>query len=84
MRASQEMSSAADARGDWHGCQASVVAKEFGVQPEQGLSADEACKRLASHGPNRLAAAKEESGWQAFLRQEAKAEESVTVATLGE
>jgi Ca2+-transporting ATPase len=46
-----------------------VVAKEFGVQAERGLSADEARTRLASHGPNRLADAKEESGLQAFLRQ---------------
>jgi P-type Ca2+ transporter type 2C len=46
-----------------------VVAKEFGVQPERGLSAEEARTRLASYGPNRLAGAKKESGWRAFLRQ---------------
>jgi Ca2+-transporting ATPase len=46
-----------------------VVAKEFGVKPEQGLSTDEVRERLASYGPNRLAGARKESGWQAFLRQ---------------
>jgi Ca2+-transporting ATPase len=64
---SQEMNQ--DARPGWHGLEASAVAKEFGVDPERGLSADEARSRLASHGPNRLAGAKKESGFQAFVRQ---------------
>jgi Ca2+-transporting ATPase len=41
----------------------------FGVDPERGLSADEARSRLQSHGPNRLAGGKRESAIQAFLRQ---------------
>ena len=45
------------------------VAQALGVDPEQGLSAKEASARLASHGPNRLAAGKKEPGWRAFLRQ---------------
>src|SRR5215475_11150135 len=65
----QETAGATDARASWHGREASVVAKELGVQTEHGLSADEARTRLASHGPNRLAGAKKESGLQAFLRQ---------------
>ena len=44
------------------------VARELGVDPERGLSAEEAASRL-SHGPNRLAAGKKEPGWRAFLRQ---------------
>jgi Ca2+-transporting ATPase len=58
-----------DARPGWYGLKASAVAQEFGVDPERGLSADEARSRLASHGPNRLAGAKKESGFQAFVRQ---------------
>ncbi|HEX5948358.1 MAG TPA: cation-transporting P-type ATPase [Actinomycetota bacterium] len=42
---------------------------ELGVDLERGLSGDEARKRLGSAGPNRLAGAKKESGFQAFLRQ---------------
>ena len=37
--------------------------------PTEGLSAGEAAERLRTHGPNKLAAAKKESGFQAFLRQ---------------
>ena len=45
------------------------VARNLDVDPAQGLSADEAASRLASHGPNRLTAGKKEPGWRAFLRQ---------------
>jgi Ca2+-transporting ATPase len=48
---------------------AAAVAAELGVQVESGLSTDEASRRLQSHGPNRLTAAKKESGFQALLRQ---------------
>ncbi|WP_243057940.1 cation-translocating P-type ATPase [Nocardioides sp. SR21] len=48
---------------------ADEVARGLGVDPAQGLSAAEAASRLASHGPNQLAAAKKEPGWKAFLRQ---------------
>src|SRR4051794_11112535 len=49
--------------------EAAAVASGLGVDPAQGLSAAEAAARLASHGPNRLAAGKKEPGWKAFLRQ---------------
>jgi Ca2+-transporting ATPase len=49
--------------------EASEVAQQLGVDPAQGLSADEARRRLQEHGPNRLTATKKESGFQAFLRQ---------------
>src|SRR4051794_7695716 len=45
------------------------VARDLGVDPAVGLSAEEARSRLASHGPNRLAAGKKEPAWRAFLRQ---------------
>src|SRR4051812_36049161 len=45
------------------------VARDLGVQLDQGLSAEEAQSRLASHGANRLAAGKKESPLRAFLRQ---------------
>jgi P-type Ca2+ transporter type 2C len=53
----------------WHASDAVAVAQELGVEPEHGLGVEEARRRLQSHGPNRLAAAKKESGLQAFLRQ---------------
>ncbi|HJS26731.1 MAG TPA: HAD-IC family P-type ATPase, partial [Actinomycetota bacterium] len=46
-----------------------AVAKELGLQPEAGLSAGEAAERLRTQGPNKLAGAKKESGFKAFLRQ---------------
>jgi P-type Ca2+ transporter type 2C len=66
---SQQMKGEAAARQGWHQAEASAVARELGVEPGRGLSADEARRRLESHGPNRLAGAKKESGLQAFLRQ---------------
>src|SRR5687768_3130215 len=45
------------------------VARDLGVDPDRGLSAEEAASRLASHGPNRLTGGKTEPGWRAFLRQ---------------
>ena len=45
------------------------VARQLGVDPERGLSATEAAERLGSDGPNKLAAAKKESGFRAFVRQ---------------
>src|SRR6478752_521069 len=45
------------------------VARDLDVDPARGLSSQEAASRLASHGPNRLAAGKKEPGWRAFLRQ---------------
>jgi Ca2+-transporting ATPase len=65
----QESKGEADARSDWYGSEASAVAAELGVEPERGLSAEEARRRLQQHGPNRLTGAKQESGFQAFLRQ---------------
>ncbi|MGH3460371.1 MAG: cation-translocating P-type ATPase, partial [Kribbellaceae bacterium] len=54
---------------DWHSSDADAVAQRLGVELDRGLSADEADRRLQSHGSNRLAEGKKESGLQAFLRQ---------------
>ena len=45
------------------------VARQLGVDPAQGLSAAEAAERFRTGGPNRLAEAKKESGFRAFVRQ---------------
>ena len=57
------------AREDWYSLDTADVARELAVDPERGLSADEARSRLETTGPNRLAGAKKESGFRAFLRQ---------------
>jgi Ca2+-transporting ATPase len=56
-------------RPAWHSSDAAAVARELGVEVERGLSADEARGRLATYGPNKLAGAKKESAFHAFLRQ---------------
>jgi Ca2+-transporting ATPase len=45
------------------------VARDLDVDPVRGLSSHEAQARLTSHGPNRLAAGKQEPAWRAFVRQ---------------
>jgi P-type Ca2+ transporter type 2C len=67
--ASQELRDSKDVRPGWHGSEASAVARELGVEPERGLSGEEARRRFQSQGPNRLVGAKKESALQAFLRQ---------------
>ncbi len=56
-------------RPSWHGMDAAAVTKQLDVDPDRGLTAGEAAERLRTHGPNKLAGAKKESGFQAFLRQ---------------
>lgn len=69
MSVSQETKTQAATRPTWHASEASAVAAELGVEPERGLTVEEARRRLQQHGPNRLAEAKKESGFQAFVRQ---------------
>ena len=54
---------------DWHGMTAEDACAQLGVDPGNGLDADEVGRRRAQVGPNRLAEAESEPGWQAFLRQ---------------
>jgi Ca2+-transporting ATPase len=53
----------------WYALPVEEVAKNLQVDPAKGLSAAEAQQRLQQVGPNVLAGKKQESGWQAFLRQ---------------
>jgi Ca2+-transporting ATPase len=53
----------------WHVLSREDAAHELHVDPDRGLTSDEAAERLARYGPNRFAEAKAESRWRAFLRQ---------------
>jgi Ca2+-transporting ATPase len=53
----------------WHGLTGDEVSSRLGVEPQAGLDAGEVERRRAQVGPNRLAEAEKEPGWQAFLRQ---------------
>jgi P-type Ca2+ transporter type 2C len=53
----------------WHMLSQEGVAQELGVEPDRGLTGEEAASRLARYGPNRFAEAKTESRWHAFVRQ---------------
>ena len=54
---------------NWYQLSVEEVAQQLQVDPAKGLSAAEAQQRLQKYGPNELAGAKKESGFQAFLRQ---------------
>jgi Ca2+-transporting ATPase len=53
----------------WHTLTAEQVDRELGVDPAVGLAPDEVERRRAKYGANKLAEAKKEPGWHAFLRQ---------------
>ena len=53
----------------WHVLTREDVVHELQVEADQGLSSEEAARRLAEHGPNRFEQAKQESRLHAFLRQ---------------
>ncbi len=53
----------------WHGLTAEGAAARLEVDPRSGLDAAEVERRRAEFGPNKLAEAKKEPGWHAFLRQ---------------
>ena len=54
---------------DVHRRPAADVVRELEVDPQVGLGADEARRRLETHGPNRLTETRKESPLAAFLRQ---------------
>jgi P-type Ca2+ transporter type 2C len=56
-------------RTDWYSLTSEEVCAQVGVDPRSGLDAAEVERRRAQHGPNKLAEAKKEPGWRAFLRQ---------------
>jgi Ca2+-transporting ATPase len=53
----------------WHNLSPDDVCAKLGVDREAGLDTAEVEKRRAEVGPNKLAEAKPEPGWHAFLRQ---------------
>src|SRR3954453_12660735 len=53
----------------WHVLSREGAVQELDVEPERGLTSEEAATRLAQYGPNRFAEAKSEPRWHAFLRQ---------------
>ena len=57
------------ADGTWHVMPAEDVSAHFGVDASQGLSDDEASRRLSEHGPNRIEESEEEPWWKLLLSQ---------------
>jgi Ca2+-transporting ATPase len=53
----------------WHALSREDAAQELHVEPDRGLTSDEAAERLDRYGPNRFTEAKAESRLHAFLRQ---------------
>ena len=53
----------------WHTLSADQVLRSEGANAQRGLSSAEAAARARRFGPNKLAAAKAEPRWYAFLRQ---------------
>src|SRR3954453_7779128 len=53
----------------WHVLSREGAVQELHVEPERGLTSEEAATRLTHFGPNKFAEAKTEPRWHAFLRQ---------------
>jgi len=53
----------------WHALPTAAVAERLGTDPELGLAPEEAKRRLASTGPNRVADTPDISLWQLAFRQ---------------
>jgi Ca2+-transporting ATPase len=53
----------------WHALTAEQACAQLRVDPRTGLDAAEVERRRAEAGPNKLAEAKKEPGWRAFIRQ---------------
>jgi Ca2+-transporting ATPase len=53
----------------WYTQDPDAVVADLGTDRDRGLTAAEAAKRLADHGPNSIAAEKQPSVWQVALRQ---------------
>ena len=53
----------------WHSLTVAEICERLGVEPREGLNAGEVERRRAKYGLNKLAEAKKEPGWHAFLRQ---------------
>ena len=64
-----DMTDTATADAFWHATSAAEAAERLEVDVGEGLSSTEATQRLERDGPNRLAEARREPRWRAFLRQ---------------
>ena len=53
----------------WHAVPEAEAGQRLAVDPSAGLSSSEAVRRQERDGPNRLAEARREPRWKAFLRQ---------------
>jgi Ca2+-transporting ATPase len=53
----------------WYRLSTEQAAEQLSVDPNAGLSAEEAARRMEQYGPNKLAEKAKEPGWKAFLRQ---------------
>ena len=53
----------------WHNLPAGEALARLASEPAQGLTRDEALRRLAQHGPNTLPKAERRSLWRVFARQ---------------
>ena len=53
----------------WHAVSTAEAGRHLAVDPSAGLSSSEVLRRQERDGPNRLAEARREPRWQAFLRQ---------------
>ena len=58
----------AEADAAWYALSPGEVAGRLGVDPARGLTTAEAQQRLQEHGPNALAAAKQEPVWKRFFK----------------
>jgi Ca2+-transporting ATPase len=57
------------ARALWYRLPASEVLQQLGSSAENGLTADEATRRLRAHGANELERAHHVSAWEVFAAQ---------------
>src|SRR5829696_2709398 len=53
----------------WHVLSRESTVEQLHVEPERGLTGEEAAERIERYGPNKFAEAKTEPRWHAFLRQ---------------
>jgi P-type Ca2+ transporter type 2C len=67
--AGSDMNAAAEAEVVWHRLTAEESWARLNVDPKAGLDGGEVEERRSRFGPNKLAEAKTEPGWRAFLRQ---------------
>jgi magnesium-transporting ATPase (P-type) len=54
---------------DWHGRDAADVVRSMSIDPQRGLSAEDAAARLEEHGRNRLPEEQRESTFRRFIKQ---------------